>query len=253
LSAENSPLTWIAGLFFMRDSSGYDPVDLRGLAVAPLAFAKTYTTQTTKSYAGFADVTWAFVPGTRLTSGLRYTRDERSLSAGYALGLAGGATLTETTANSPQSATTSKPTGRISLSHDFAPSLMGYIAFNRGFKSGTFNAVVQPGARIGAPVQPETLDAYTIGEKAEFFNHRLRVNGEAFWYDYKNIQVTEIVPGGTALRNAAKATIKGVDLEASIAPTGRLQITAGLEALDGHYDDFPNGLFWIYAPNPALS
>ncbi|MDB6042044.1 MAG: hypothetical protein JWM63_595 [Gammaproteobacteria bacterium] len=252
LSAENSPLTWIAGLFFMRDSSGYDPGDLRGLAVAPLAFAKTYTTQTTKSYASFADVTWAFVPSTRLTAGLRYTRDERSISAAYALGLAGGATLTETTANSPQSATTSKPTGRISLSHDFAPSFMGYIAFNRGFKSGTFNAFVQPGARIGAPVQPETLDAYSIGEKAEFFNHRLRVNSEAFWYDYKNIQVTELVPGGTALRNAAKATIKGVDLEASIAPTEHLQITAGLEVLDGHYDDFPNGLFWIYAPNPAL-
>lgn len=253
LSPENSRLTWIAGLFFMHDSSGYDPLGLAGLAVAPLDYANAFTDQVTKSYAAFADVTWAFLPSTRLTAGLRYTRDERSITAGYTLGLPGGSgTLSEPTANSPQSQTTSKPTGRISLSHDFTPDFMGYLAFNRGFKSGTFNAVVTPGATIGNPVQPETLDAYSIGEKAEFFDRRVRLNAEAFWYDYKNIQVTEIVPGGTALRNAAKATIKGLDIDASWAATEHLTISAGLEVLDGHYDDFPNGLYWIYAPNPAL-
>jgi len=253
LSQSNSPLTWIAGLFFMHDSSGYEPLGLGGLAVAPLDYANAYSNQVTKSYAGFADVTWAFVPSTRLTAGLRYTRDERSITASYVLGLPGGLPpLAEPTVNSPQNETTSKPTGRISLSHDFTKDFMGYVAFNRGFKSGTFNAVVTPGSPIGTPVQPETLDAYSIGEKAEFLDHRLRINAEGFWYDYKNIQVTQIVPGGTALRNAAKATIKGFDLDTEWAATERLTVTAGIEVLDGHYDDFPNGLYWIYSPQPAL-
>jgi iron complex outermembrane receptor protein len=250
LSPGDSQLTWMAGLFFMHDSSGYNPLGLSGLAVAPLQYANAISDQVTKSYAGFADATWSFTPGTRLTAGLRYTRDERSITAGYTLGPP--VSISAPTSNSPQSSTTSKPTGRISLSHDFTSDFMGYAAFNRGFKSGTFNAVVTPGAPIGTPVQPETLDSYSIGEKAEFLNHRLRLNSEAFWYDYQNIQVTEIVPGGTALRNAAKATIKGLDVDASWAATERLTLTAGLEVLDGHYDDFPNGLYWIYAPNPAL-
>ena len=243
LSSESSRVKWIAGLFFMRDVSGYDPLDLGGPAVAPLAFAESDATQTTKSYAGFADVTWSLVSNTRLTAGLRYTRDERFIVAGYTLGLAAGTTVAKGTTNSPQADTTSKPTGRISLAHDFSPDVMGYVAFNRGFKSGAFNVVVAPGAEIGPPVQPETLDAYSIGEKIEFFNHRLRVNSEAFWYDYKNIQVIESVPGGTALRNGGKATIDGVDVDAAWSPGEHLEITAGLEVLDGHYDSFPNGLF----------
>jgi iron complex outermembrane recepter protein len=252
LSTHDSPLTWITGLYYMHDSSGYQPLSLEGLAVAPLVYGNIFSEQITKSYAVFADVTWSFLPTTRLTGGLRYTWDDRSITSGYILGLPpDGTPLPETTSNSPQSSKTDKLTGRMSLSHDFTSDFMGYIAFNRGFKSGTFNAVVFPGAPIGAPVQPETLDAYSIGEKAEFLNHRLRVNTEGFWYDYRNIQVTEIVPGGTALRNAAKATIKGVDLDVTFAATEHLSLSAGLEYLDGHYDDFPNGLFWIYAPNPA--
>jgi len=56
LSPENSRLSWIAGLFFMHDSSGYDPLGLAGLAVAPLDYANAFTDQVTKSYAAFADV-----------------------------------------------------------------------------------------------------------------------------------------------------------------------------------------------------
>ena len=134
----------------------------------------------------------------------------RYMGASQVAGLVPG-----TATNSPQSASWSKPSGRLSLDHEFLPDLMGYISYNRGFKSGTFNAVVTPGSTIGPPVQPETLDDYSFGEKAEFFDHRLRVNSEAFWYAYKNIQVTRIVAGGTALSNAARATIKGLDVDAA--------------------------------------
>jgi iron complex outermembrane recepter protein len=252
LSPQNSSLTWIAGVFLMHDDSGYDPLGLSGLAVAPLISASSYTTQITKSYAGFAQATWSIVADTHLTAGIRYTKDQRELEGFYNVDVPGVGTLPGATPNSPQSASWSKPSGRLSLDHQFTPDIMAYVAYNRGFKSGTFNAVVFPGAPIGAPVQPETLDDYSIGEKAEFFDHRLRLNSEAFWYSYKNIQVTRIVPGGTALSNAAKATIKGLDVDAAWVATQNLTLTAGLELLDGHYDSYPNGLYWIYAPNPAL-
>jgi iron complex outermembrane recepter protein len=252
LSPGSSRISWIGGFFFMHDASGYDPLGLSGLAVAPLIFASSYTSQVTKSYAGFAQATWAIVTDTHLTAGLRYTTDQRELSGGYVLNVPGAGLVSGNISNSPQSASWSKPSGRISLDHEFLPDFMGYISYNRGFKSGTFNAVVTPGTTIGAPVQPETLDDYSIGEKVEFFDHRLRLNSEVFWYSYKNIQVNRIVAGGTALSNAAKATIKGLDIDAAWVPTEHLTLSAGIELLDGHYDSYPGGLYWIYSPNAAL-
>jgi hypothetical protein len=50
--------------------------------------------------------------------------------------------------------------------------------YSRSFKSGLFNPVVLPGAPIDKAVDPETLDAYTVGLKSEYLQHRLRVNAE---------------------------------------------------------------------------
>ena len=247
LSREKARLSWIGGLFFMRDSAGYDPLHLSGLAVAPLPFAESFSKQITRSYAAFADMTWEFARNTRLTAGVRYTTDRRSISASANL----GNLATGPASNSPQSGTASRPSGRLSLDRDLTSNFTAYVAFNRGFKSGGFNTVVTPGAPIGSAVQPETLDDYSVGEKAELLDHRLRLNSEAFWYAYKNIQVTRIVTGGTALSNAAKATIKGLDLDATWLVANRLTLTAGLELLDGHYDNYPNGVYWKYLPNPT--
>jgi len=125
---------------------------------------------------------------------------------------------------------------------------MAYVGANRGFKSGLFNPVVLPGAGIDPPVAPEVLDAYTVGEKADFLDHRLRVNVEGFWYKYKNIQVDEVLSGVTHITNAAAATIKGVDLDVTVIPVEHLTVTASLEGLDGTYDSYPNGTFFAYNP-----
>jgi iron complex outermembrane receptor protein len=244
LSPDNSSLTWIGGLFFMSDRSGYDPLRIAGAAVNPLPFAATFTSQTTKSYAGFAQVTWPMLKDTNLTAGLRYTKDNREITASQNL----GDFIVGPVSNSPQSASYSKPTGRLALDHQFTDDIMAYVSYNRGFKSGTFNAVVFPGSTIGPPVKPETLDDYSVGAKTEFWDHRLRINTEAFWYSYKNIQITQIIAGGTSLTNAAKATIKGVDIDAVVEPIERLTVTAAVEALDGKYDDYPGGLLWLYSP-----
>ena len=65
-------------------------------------------------------------------------------------------------------------------------------------------------------MQPEEIKAYTIGFKSQWFDDKLRVNSEAFYYDYKNLQVQSVlqVPNSilttTLLTNAAAATMKGI-------------------------------------------
>jgi iron complex outermembrane receptor protein len=245
LSPEGSAIKWIGGLYYFNDVAGYDPIVESGLLFNP---APSLTAiQSSDSYSGFGQATATVLPDTHLTIGLRYTEDERTLRSYYSLISANGSFSPVVNApNSPQSKVWPKLTYRLSLDHQFTPNIMGYIGYNRGFKSGVFNTVVSAAAPIAPAVQPETLDSYTIGVKNELFDQRLRLNAEAFYYKYKNIQIDEVLNGLTVLSNAAAATIKGIDVDAQFSPVKRLTVTASGELMAGHYDSFPNGVFFTY-------
>jgi iron complex outermembrane receptor protein len=232
---------WEGGLFYFHDDAGFDPIVYGGSAFPP--GTQGDTVQRTQSYSGFAQATVRVIDSTRLTLGARYTRDERRLTAG---GTLEGAAVTA--ANSPQEATFSKPTFRASVDHKLPDGTLLYVAFNTGFKSGTFNTNVFPGTPISPPVNPETLNAYSLGLKGEYLNHTLRFNAEGFLYKYHNIQISEVLDGTTEVLNAAAATIKGVDLDLTAAPVRNLTATASLELLNGKYDRYPNALFYVYNP-----
>ena len=245
VSRSGSTVSWIAGLFYLNDKAGFDPLYTSGLALAPLPFVASYGTQTTQSYAAFGQATWRIIRDTHLTAGVRYSTDDRTERAGT---VSGGAALVPAQ-NSPQSTSWSSPTWRLVLDRQLTPELMAYVGYNRGFKSGLFNSDVLPGAPIDKPVNPETLDAYTVGFKSEYLQHRLRVNVEGFYYDYRNIQVQQILAGVIHTTNAARATINGVDLDVSVVPVNRLTVTASFEGMAGKYDSFIDGAFYVYNPS----
>jgi iron complex outermembrane receptor protein len=244
ISAPGGRFNWIAGLFYFDDEAGFDPIHFTGAGFAPLPFVNSYGIQDTQSFAVFAQAIGTFLDKNHLTAGARYTWDDRSVRAGAMFGNDGAVPAP----NSPQSKSWSSPSWRLALDRQFTPDIMGYIGYSRGFKSGLFNPVVLPGDPIDEAVDPESLDAYTIGFKSELLQHRLRVNVEAFYYDYKNIQVTQILSAVSHITNAAQATIKGVDLDISAIPVDHLTLTASLEVMEGRYDSFPNGTFFVYDP-----
>ena len=107
-----------------------------------------------------------------------------------------------------------------------------------------------PGA-FDPPAAPENLDAYTVGFKSETDNKRIRFNAEAFYYKYKNLQLQQVIsiPGGgttTRITNAAKANIKGIDVDITMKPVEHFSVTVGLEYLNGRYDDYTNGQFFYF-------
>jgi iron complex outermembrane receptor protein len=138
----------------------------------------------------------------------------------------------------------SKVTYRAVLDRQFTPDIMGYLSWSTGFKSGQYSLVnfTEP------PVKPEVLTAYVTGFKTEFLNRRLRVNASAFDYKYQEIQVQEVVVGGTQLVNAAQATIYGLDLDINAKLTRSLSLQASLEWLHARYTNFPNDPSYVPAP-----
>jgi iron complex outermembrane receptor protein len=241
VSPSSAKLNWIGGLFYFHDNAGFDPIIYGGSVFPPDTSGDTI--QRTESYSAFAQATQEIVEKTRLTLGLRYTRDERRLIAG---GILDGTSVTAL--NSPQSATFSKPTERVSIDHKLSDGTLMYAAFNSGFKSGSFNTNVFPGSPIAPPVKPEILNAYSVGTKGDYLNNTLRFDTEAFLYKYHNIQISEVLNGTTEVLNAAAATIKGVDMDLTVVPVRNLTVVGSLELLGGIYNNYSDGLFYVYNP-----
>jgi iron complex outermembrane recepter protein len=239
--AGNEKFKWIVGLYYMNDRFASLPLVINEGAYSPTSVTFTrvdvYVREPTRSYAEFGQATWEFLPGTHLTLGVRNTDDTKNI---------GGNTLIDgfDAVQGRQTADFSKVTYRAVLDRQFTSDILGYISWNTGFKSGQYSLVnfTEP------PVEPEVLTAYETGFKTEFLDRRLRVNAAAFDYKYQDIQVQEVVVGGTQLVNAAQATIYGLDLNINAKLVRSLSLQASLEWLHARYTNFPNDPSYVPAP-----
>ncbi len=272
-SPDSSSLRWVGGFYYFGDTSGYVPINFQTL-VPPIGvipnFVSSYGTQVTNSYAAFGQVAYEVLPKTFLTLGLRETTDLRRGNAYNTSALLGAANpptfllpicppgapnTTKGCFGGSGQATFTKPSGKLSLEYRFTDDFMGYIAYNRGFKSGLFNTVsiLSP---LDPPVKPEILNAYTIGEKGEFWDHRLRINSEAFLYKFQDIQEQVIVQNSSHAVNAAAATMYGFELDVTAVPITHLTVTAAFGVEKGYFTNYPNGAYNVYNPvtggNPCV-
>lgn len=233
-----SAVQWLVGAYYFHDNTAFDPVRVVGLDTGG-AVIQIFGRQKTDSYALFGQGTAEIFENTNLTLGARYTEDQRELIGHIDVNAQNVAGMIN------QDADSSKMTWRVALDHRFTDVVLGYVSYNRGFKSAVFNLV-----NIGSPVvDPEVLDAYEVGFKTEWFERLLRFNVAAFYYDYQDIQVdSQVRPGTFSILNAAAATLQGVDLELTAAPIRGLTISSGVSLLKAEYDEFPNAPF--YMPNP---
>ena len=260
----SGPFQWIVGAFYYNDKTTIS-ADVFGLCTGPgtgntLPCAgppplNTAGTQRTKSYSGYGEGTYSVTPTTRITLGLRYTRDKKSLDGiitplpGFPNSLPGlpPTAVTRPGQSAPglpgidTSVTFPKVTWKAVLAQDLSDDIHAFVSYNRGFKSGGYN----PTSFSNPPSRPEVLDAYEAGVKSELFDRMLRLNGSVFYYDYKDIQLRSTAPpaplGTSLLLNAASARIKGIDVDFIFAPIQGLTFNGGFEVLDAKYKSFPGG------------
>ncbi|MGE0828231.1 MAG: TonB-dependent receptor, partial [Hyphomonadaceae bacterium] len=89
-------------------------------------------------------------------------------------------------------------------------------------------------------VNPEHITDFEAGFKSDLFDQRMRLNLTAFHYDYKDMQVLQFNGSSSLLRNAASATIQGLELESVAIITDRLTARGNISFLDATYDKFEN-------------
>lgn len=233
-SPNRGPLRWIAGV-----SYEYERTDSTFAVYADEALiANTVGRVTSDALAEFAQATYAIVPSTRVTAGVRYTTDKLTFNG---INTVNG----QTSAGLAPSTTYNQLTWRAAIDHDLTDKILLYAAANRGFKAGQYNitSVTNP------PVKPELVDGVEAGFKSTLFN-RLRLNTAFFLQKSSNIQLRSNQGGNTILFNAAKAKTYGVDLDFDAALSDHWSLKGGFEWLpSAKYTSFPNASAVI--PSPA--
>ena len=222
-------LQWIVGVYYFHLDSAYDPLTLR---VGPTE-SDQRNAYVTESVAPYAQATYEILPETHVTGGFRYTYERRTQTGATTdLSATGAATVIPIADASLYSDT---PTWRLAVDHSFNSNLLGYISWNRGFKSGGFN----PSVPSQPAYKPERLDDYEIGEKSTLFAGRLRLNAAFFYYIYKDIQVNTYIGSESVTLNGAEAREYGLDATFDLSLTRDLTLTGGAVLLHDRFTDFP--------------
>src|SRR3546814_1114506 len=81
-----------------------------------------------------------------------------------------------------------------------------------------------------ATFRPESVNAFEIGMKNTFAGGRLTINANAFFYNYKDYQVSQIVDR-SALNENYDANMWGAELELAWRPTRSEEHTSELQSL----------------------
>jgi iron complex outermembrane receptor protein len=247
-SAAQSRLKWSTGVFLYHADGKSEPLVITTLGLfgpPPSGINNIYvfSEQKTNSAAAYAQATTEIAPATNLTAGLRYTYERRTFAISEALDDFTNAAIPGPPAESGK-VSFNKVTYRLSVDHRFSSDVMGYASYNRGFKSGGFDDYLIPILAYA----PETLDAFEIGAKTDLFERRAQLNVSLFDYEYKNIQAVEYPQGVQIIRNAAKARLYGVDVDAKAQLSEGLSLTLGFEYLHDRFTEFPNATIAIPLP-----
>ncbi|MBC2665706.1 TonB-dependent receptor [Novosphingobium flavum] len=251
----------------------------------------------TDSYAAFARITAHLADRLRLVGGLRYTKDKKqfdgvsnvvtlvcaapacptapgipaSLSLSdipFPIPAVGGTPLPVGSTGAlairiqtvvDQGISTGQVTAHAGVELDLTPTSLLYANFENGYHAGGF--ALAAGFTTYAP---EYIDAYTIGSKNRFFGGRLQVNIEAFYWKYRNQQVSHsgIDANGNPgflTENAGASTNKGVAIDIQARPATDTLLTANVQYLDARFNNFlytlpnrnPPQVGCPYSTNPA--
>ena len=135
---------------------------------------------------------------------------------------------------------TNKFTYRIAADWEITPSNLLYASYETGFHGGGFNF-----ARGFETYAPESIRAVTIGSKNRFFDNKVQLNVEGFYWKYKDQQVASFgfdlsTPPISAFitSNVGRSTIKGFDVDLEVLATPTTRLSGNVQYLDTSYDSF---------------
>lgn len=203
------------------------------------------------SYGIFGELYVDLTDRLKITAGLRYNNDKKSITARSTLasflnpyandgdpftspfvgtfdadpGVAGNQIEQQ------RSVSFSEVTGRAVVDFQVTRDNLLYASYSRGYKSGGINPPLQPIFAVPDSFAPENIDAFEIGSKNTLGNGTLQLNLTGFYYKYKNLQLSRII-ARTSVNDTIDANIWGMELESIIRPDYNWLINLNLSYLN---------------------
>ena len=174
--------------------------------------------------------------------GLRVLRDDLSYDFARASTSAVAVTGVRPSFASTGSTAENGYVDRIGLQYDLGPDAMTYFTYSRGYKGPAYNVFFNMQQTDTTALKPETNNAFELGLKSQFLNHRVTANLAAFLEQFDNYQANflDTVAGATVTRliNAGSVSSRGVEADLSIRPVRHLTLATVASYDDAHVDQF---------------
>nr|WP_316629235.1 TonB-dependent receptor [uncultured Brevundimonas sp.] len=207
----------------------------------------------TESWAVFGEGYWNIREDLRLTLGLRYTDDTKTMTPVPSQLLAdsspdGAGLVGKGYPRYPdEELNWGEWTGRFAV--DWKPDLsftddtLVYASYSRGYKGGggnprdhEYNPKLVEMPTLPSRYDPEFVNAYEIGTKNSLAGGRLMFNATAFFYDYKDYQVAQMIERVIHNENF-DAKVYGAEFETAWQPTRNFRLDATLGLLKTRIGD----------------
>ncbi len=226
LSTGEGPIQWVVGAFYLDENV---PVTLLRDNRHTTDFVASNSTIMTEadnaSKSVFGQINAFVTDRLELIGGLRYS-DDTQLYNRIALP---GPPLPPGTDHIGPPASSNEYTGKAGVNFHVSGDTLVYGTISKGYKAGGVNLT------LNTPnFKPETNLVYETGVKTTVLDGRLRVNGDVFYSDYKDIQLSSLYNGLPLTQNAASGKAWGAELEVT-GRFGGFGVNAGLGWLNAEF------------------
>lgn len=235
-SKPGSALQWTAGGFYFTNRDAWQTYIDTATQVrdnTPITGNRLGGSGTeTESFAEFADVTYELTPQWFLTAGARFSHD--NVVNAYYNSFFSNKEIAVPSIDSnkvtPRAVVRYKPTDASSI----------YASFSEGYKAAIIDVggSCQDGPAFKCnPIRPEDVDAYEVGYKFE--THGFSNDVAAFYYDYKNLQVSEFLGNAQAyIVNVPQSKIWGIDEQFHYEFNDHVKLDGSYAYTNAHYTTF---------------
>jgi len=248
LSGSSGALDWQTGVYYFKESGDEQS---RAFVLGGVAAARTLSDYSSRSAGTYAQINYNFSDALRVTGGLRYTWDKRTIDRRSTdtwrkpdnlevctVGPNSGKTAEAAPCSDPGSASFKYPAWTLGLDYRVNDQLFLYAKTSGASMSGGFNSRFVP-APFTQQFSPEKVRDAEFGFKGDFLDRRLRTNMAFFYAKQSNVQRIVNALVGTSLTqfvtNAGKVNAKGFEFEGTALPWGGMELTGSLSYLDAKY------------------